>query len=242
MFPTCPSCKQSVLDDDPVTCPFCGASMSGKPGAAKPPAPARPPAPPKPVTASRPAPSAPASPTPFEDSPSFDLGDDFAPQAVALTTKPSKSRTWEIKCPMCETVGYASPDASGKSVKCPNPKCMIPVFTAPRFQIEKPAAPRSAKPRSNIPLVAGMTVALMAVGGGLAWFIASLPNKAQLHDPSPEDLELIRQSTASSEKNRNEASRTGRGGSTERCRGDQGGKGRQVDVAGSVRRAVEIAQ
>ncbi len=205
MFPTCPSCKQSVLDDDPVTCPFCGASMSGKPGAAKPPAPAKPPAtakaaPVKAAAAARPASSVPASPTPFDDSPSFDLGDDFAPQAVVLTTKPSKSRTWEIKCPMCETVGYASPDASGKSVKCPNPKCMIPVFTAPRFQIEKPAAPKPVKPKSNIPLVAGVTVALMAVGGGLAWFIASQPNKAQLRGPSPEDLELIKQSTASSEK------------------------------------------
>ncbi|MFN7805400.1 MAG: hypothetical protein ACK5TO_15375, partial [Planctomycetaceae bacterium] len=32
----CPTCKQSVLDDDAVECPFCGSPM--KPGAA----PARP--------------------------------------------------------------------------------------------------------------------------------------------------------------------------------------------------------
>ena len=33
----CPACNQSVLDDDATDCPFCGASMSGKPGAAAPP-------------------------------------------------------------------------------------------------------------------------------------------------------------------------------------------------------------
>jgi hypothetical protein len=36
-FATCPSCQQSVLDDDADICPFCGASMKAKPGA-KPPA------------------------------------------------------------------------------------------------------------------------------------------------------------------------------------------------------------
>lgn len=33
MFPTCPACKQSVLDDDVENCPFCGANMkTGKGG------------------------------------------------------------------------------------------------------------------------------------------------------------------------------------------------------------------
>jgi len=40
-LPTCPACKQSVLDDDAVDCPFCGAPMKGGP------APARSSAPPK---------------------------------------------------------------------------------------------------------------------------------------------------------------------------------------------------
>src|SRR5262249_55066482 len=30
-LPSCPSCGQSVLDDDVDECPFCGASMSGRP-------------------------------------------------------------------------------------------------------------------------------------------------------------------------------------------------------------------
>ncbi|MDB5389508.1 MAG: hypothetical protein JWM11_5154, partial [Planctomycetaceae bacterium] len=37
MLPTCPACKQSVLDDDAVECPFCGANMkTGKGAKAKP--------------------------------------------------------------------------------------------------------------------------------------------------------------------------------------------------------------
>lgn len=31
-FPVCPSCKQSVIDDDAENCPFCGSSMKAKPG------------------------------------------------------------------------------------------------------------------------------------------------------------------------------------------------------------------
>lgn len=44
-FRSCPSCKASVLEDDVDECPFCGASMSGKPSpatAGKPAAPAKP--------------------------------------------------------------------------------------------------------------------------------------------------------------------------------------------------------
>ena len=32
-FRTCPACQASVLEDDVEDCPFCGASMSGKPAA-----------------------------------------------------------------------------------------------------------------------------------------------------------------------------------------------------------------
>src|SRR5258708_20177828 len=35
-LPTCPACKQSVLDDDAVECPFCGAPMKGGQAAARP--------------------------------------------------------------------------------------------------------------------------------------------------------------------------------------------------------------
>lgn len=34
-LPTCPACGQSVIDDDAAECPFCGASMSGKPSAGR---------------------------------------------------------------------------------------------------------------------------------------------------------------------------------------------------------------
>src|SRR5437773_2218866 len=34
-LPTCPACKQSVLDDDATECPFCGAPMKGGSPAAR---------------------------------------------------------------------------------------------------------------------------------------------------------------------------------------------------------------
>src|SRR5947208_14063 len=37
-LPTCPACKQSVLDDDAVECPFCGAPMKGGAAPARAPA------------------------------------------------------------------------------------------------------------------------------------------------------------------------------------------------------------
>ena len=38
-LPSCPSCGQSVLDDDAADCPFCGAAMYGSSGGKKPAAP-----------------------------------------------------------------------------------------------------------------------------------------------------------------------------------------------------------
>lgn len=201
MFPTCPSCKQSVLDDDAVDCPFCGASMKAKPGAAKPAAPkaAAPKAPAAAPPRTSPArPAAPGRPSSAPTSPStggisFDLSGDFGSEAIALTRTQTKSRSLAVKCPMCETVGYAAPDAAGQSVKCANAQCLMPVFTAPRPEAEKPAAPKPVKKKSNIVGVAAVTVAIMAVGGGLVWFIAGRPHETKLTGPSDEDLELLKQ-------------------------------------------------
>jgi hypothetical protein len=65
-LPSCPSCKQSVLDDEAEDCPFCGAplkkgaTVAG--GAAKA-NPARPPASSKPTAPSKPTPSRPTAPS-----------------------------------------------------------------------------------------------------------------------------------------------------------------------------------
>src|SRR5262249_52951544 len=122
-FAVCPSCKQSVLDDDAVNCPFCGSSMTAKPGAAKPAAPALVAGPVK--TKSSPAVGKLPPSTNLSDVPQMDLGDVLDEGAIAASAKRTKSRPMPVICPMCDTVGYVSPDAAGKSVKCANSSCLV---------------------------------------------------------------------------------------------------------------------
>src|SRR5579859_7918066 len=56
-FAVCPSCHQSVIEDDAVDCPFCGAPMKGGAGA-KPSAGSAKPA----ATPAKPAAAAPSTP------------------------------------------------------------------------------------------------------------------------------------------------------------------------------------
>ena len=157
-LPTCPSCGQSVLEDNPVDCPFCGAAMDGsrgakntprpkagpvvnRPGARKlPEKPAAPPAGSAAPSAPVPEPPKPAArpiggprgskPVVDEDDP-FGVGiTSAAAQAIQATAKPEKGRLLKVVCPMCEQVGFVPKNAVGKSVKCANEKCMVPIFTA----------------------------------------------------------------------------------------------------------------
>ncbi|MDB5340166.1 MAG: hypothetical protein JWN70_5785 [Planctomycetaceae bacterium] len=159
MLPTCPACKQSVLDDDATECPFCGANMktgkgggSAKPLTPKPVAPAgKSSATPPPVSkaatskpASKPAASRKSSLDDDDDDP-FSAGEDDDPfaaatkqdaanraKAIAVSPKKTKTHVEELKCPMCDTVGFVPENVGGKDVKCSNPKCPVPVFMAPK--------------------------------------------------------------------------------------------------------------
>ena len=142
MFPTCPACQQSVLDDDVENCPFCGANMKTGKGGGKAPAPRVAPKP-----AARPSSSAANAPAPAETpkatptkaaakSHEIDPDDPFGVDAVSnsraipLVARPAKGKTVRLVCPMCETVGFAGPEVAGKEVKCCNEKCALPIFTA----------------------------------------------------------------------------------------------------------------
>jgi len=206
-FRTCPACKASVLEDDVAECPFCGASMSGKP-AAKPAAPAKPSAaPPKgPTGAAKPSPTeskpapgpaggakpAAGGPRPTggpggrpgigrgntvadEENP-FDINMAELQKATPVAPKPTKQRTLEVKCPMCETLGYVAPQQQGKDVKCANPNCKHPYFTVP--------LPKKESADSGLKKKKGMSIyqvlALVAAGLGLAgtaiwWFVVRIP-------------------------------------------------------------------
>ena len=152
-LPTCPSCGQSVLEDNVVDCPFCGAAMDGsrgakntprpkanpvanRPGARK--IPAKPDVPssqnepaaeaPKPV--SRPIATGRASKPKVDEDDPFGMGTSAAALAIQATAKPEKGRLHKVTCPMCEQVGFVPKGAVGKSVRCANEKCMVPVFLA----------------------------------------------------------------------------------------------------------------
>ena len=137
-LPTCPSCGQSVLDDEPVSCPFCGAAMDGSSG------PTKDPAPPlrnqkadKPETPSEPQEETADAPKrkktrPKKDEDPFEItASPQARRAIACAPKRTKSRPMPVKCPMCDTKGYVPRSAAGKEVKCWNKECMVPLFTAP---------------------------------------------------------------------------------------------------------------
>ena len=152
-LPTCPSCGQSVLEDDVVDCPFCGAAMDGSRGARNTPQPGKPGAgrvgarklPEKPAEKPAATTTPAAAPKPIakpaaagrpgsklvvdEDDP-FGIGATGAGQAIQATLKPDKGRLQKVVCPMCEHTGFVPKAALGKSVRCANLQCMVPVFTA----------------------------------------------------------------------------------------------------------------
>lgn len=256
-LPSCPSCRQSVLDDDAEVCPFCGAPMKGgaptataragaKPSAAPPRPTARPepasrpdsksaPAvgakPAKPAAAASapnkptkpapaPAPATRGTPRPSKPTKSKSLseedlfGDDLdldspsssgssaAPvvddggdplevkssagkDAIPASRQRTKSRPQKVVCPMCETVGYIPTTAAGKEVRCANPKCLVPVFVAPRIQKKatEEAAPKKGSPVATI---ATVLLCILAVGGaGWYWFNQSATRTRSPQPPTP---------------------------------------------------------
>lgn len=175
-LPTCPACKQSVLDDDAAECPFCGASLKDGSGARPKSPPATRPAAPKSAApkaeasnepATRPGAARPSAPPAVKPGKADD-DDPFAEEraadvkAVPVSPRPGPGKTLEVKCPMCETAGYVSPKAAGQAVKCCNPKCLVPVFTAPAPP-KKPEPP-PPPPKAKIPVLAYVCAAVVIAG------------------------------------------------------------------------------
>lgn len=194
MFPTCPACKQSVLDDDAENCPFCGANMkTGKGGQViapkavpKPAAKGRPAAPSAPAAAapaakSTPTKSAPAANKSADDDDPFGVDAAANSRAIPLSPRPAKGKTVRLVCPMCETPGFASADAAGKEVKCCNEQCALPIFTAPKAGAAAPGTdPRTAAtpiltasvaPSMKMsPAILLTAVGALALAGGSLWY------------------------------------------------------------------------
>ena len=163
-FPVCPSCRQSVIDDDAVDCPFCGASMKAKPGAKPAPKPAVA-ATKGPATGAKSNPAKPVAnkPTlPGDDLP-FESELTLGKTAIPALPSPTKQRTLQVICPMCDTPGYLPPSAAGQSVRCANAKCVMPVFTAPAEKKKEAPPPPPPPKKSKLPLIGGVTLFAIAV-------------------------------------------------------------------------------
>ena len=180
-LPTCKSCGQSVLDDSAVDCPFCGAPMKGgTPGKPKP-QPAKPAAG-KPAAGSGPKgiPGKQAAAPAGEDDP-FAVDSSSKDKAVLVSPKSAGGKTLAVKCPMCEAEGFVSPKFAGQLVKCANPKCLVPLFTAPVLQEEapppEPPKKKSLSPNAILFSVVGVVV-LGAVGAFFLFFSGPSKNGA----------------------------------------------------------------
>ncbi|MCH2212684.1 MAG: hypothetical protein MK110_15380 [Fuerstiella sp.] len=198
-LPTCPSCGQSVLDDEPVSCPFCGAAMDGSSGST---------AVPKPVplrNENRPAENSQRQPDQrqqddVQDDDPFDIAE--LPQthrAVACSSRRTKSRPVRVICPMCDTPGFVPRTAAGRQLKCSNPKCLVPVFTAPDpgktksktlpTRISDQAAQqeqqltRPADNRSSAVLYVILGCVLLVSGMGLKFYLDREPDIDHLSRP-----------------------------------------------------------
>ncbi len=207
-LPTCPSCGQSVLDDDAAECPFCGSSMSAPRTATAPTSRKSKTAPSQ--AKSKPEPAGETAVTPEEQStasaekpreamPAEQLARRRKPgqeaevavdeiisadqealkRAHPVRKNPAKGYNYKIVCPMCEAPGYVPPQAAGQEAKCHNPHCMVPIFRIPEIKKKQ----KEPEPTSNGPALAvyggiAAAVLLLGVGGYFLLFRSSGPSEA----------------------------------------------------------------
>lgn len=167
------------------------------------PPPAPPGAPPKPAAPARPVGGMSGPKTKVDEDDPFGIGNTAATQtAIQASTKPDKSRLHKVTCPMCEHVGFVPKSAIGKSVRCANEKCMVPIFKATesgeksverrptRLSDEAAAAKKAAEtsaPTKRNPIVIYAIVGgvLLALTAGLLSILNRKPDESHLNQPAP---------------------------------------------------------
>lgn len=185
-FRICPSCEQSVLEDDVEDCPFCGASMSGKPSPkSKSSSPANSKAK-KEAPPSKGAQPKQAKPEPKESKSDSDASaDPFEVKSQASKKAPKMKQSMtsscrlEVLCPMCESVGFVPTSYEGREVRCHNSECLVPVFTVPKQEIIEETDDRSLL--SKYGLFIGLGVVVLGTIGGLVYSLQD--NKKKDVDP-----------------------------------------------------------
>eukprot|EP00913_Durusdinium_trenchii_P023411 g21989.t1 len=101
-------------------------------------------------------------------------------------------RRHRVVCPMCETKGYTARKAAGMEVRCPNPDCLIPVFTAPPIDEPKDededAETDVAVPWWKSPANIAAVGAMVAVVGIGLWYFMFREKPGKKSAPNPADL------------------------------------------------------
>lgn len=174
-FRMCPSCKQSILDDDVEDCPFCGASLSGKPSATKAPAAKaaggkKAPAATSKAAATKPKPK-PAKKTepekPAEDEDPFNIKSEARKLMPIVQKKPTPKAKLPVECPYCSSKGFVEAKNAGNNVRCYNKECLVPVFEAPVPVKKTEEKPEKAGLPTNLIVMISVGVAVLAlmIGG-----------------------------------------------------------------------------
>jgi hypothetical protein len=149
--------------------------MSGKPGKTK--------APVQPTAQKSPGPAKKKKAKPKDDSENpFEAAPSKAASAIQAAPKPMKGRLLKVTCPMCDTPGFIPKKAAGRTIRCANKKCMVPVFKAPAPKKQPVVEPQTAQGSSTGAIIGG--VLAIAVVGGVLW--AVLGQKSPVEDkPGP---------------------------------------------------------
>lgn len=158
---------------------------------------------PKAVAAARPVGGVSGPKTKVDEDDPFGIGSTATTQtAIQAAAKPDKTRLHKVTCPMCEQVGFVPKSAIGKSVRCANEKCMVPVFKATesgektterkptRLSDDAAAAKKAAEksaPTKRNPIVMYAIVGgvLLALTLGLLTVLNRKPDDSNLNAPAP---------------------------------------------------------
>jgi len=100
-------------------------------------------------------------------------------RAFPVRAQPAKGCSYKVVCPMCEAPGYIPIKGAGHDVKCHNPHCLVPIFTAPAIEKKEVAPePESSGLATWMYGVIAAVVIGLGIGGYFLFFKRSPTNPA----------------------------------------------------------------
>ncbi|MAT14935.1 MAG: hypothetical protein CMJ46_06665, partial [Planctomyces sp.] len=104
--------------------------------------------------------------------------------AFQLRPKPQRGCTYRVTCPMCETSGFAPHSKAGRDVRCRNKDCICPVFVAPKVGGDQRKTVDEGKQAHPVMVVSIATLLVVALGGGVIWWLSRVPKTDPLSQPN----------------------------------------------------------